>query len=140
MRVPGQSWPTPKLPVPVNSTVRINCTTDMAYPHWSIDLPVADIAKSRLFVDFGGQKALLNNFSLYQLHSPEDIIEGELSTLRLLITNTKLNNQTVLKCIGDNRNILTTTLFVYGMLISLTQIKSHVIDIQSMHHPACIVD
>lgn len=112
----------------------------MAYPHWSIDLPVADIAKSRLFVDFGGQKALLNNFSLYQLHSPEDIIEGELSTLRLLITNTKLNNQTVLKCIGDNRNILTTTLFVYGMLISLTQIKSHVIDIQSMHHPACIVD
>ena len=116
VRVPDRSWPTSYLLVPVNSTVLINCTTDRSSPHWSIDLPVAHIVTSINFLLPDGIM-LLNEYGLYQLHNREDIIEEQPFTLRLLINNTQLSNQTVVKCVGENQAILATTLFVYGTSI-----------------------
>ena len=116
VRVPGHSWPTPSVPVPVNSTVLINCTTNQSHPHWLIDVPAPGIPP-KTFSVVGGQKTFLNQNGLYELQKVS--INGDPSTrLRLLINNTELNNQTVVKCIGHDRDILETTLFMYGMLIN----------------------
>ena len=113
MRIPGQSWP-PSLLIPVNSTVLINCTTNLSYPHWSIDVPAVAIGP-KTFTRVGGQRMFLNRNGLYELQEVSS--EGEPSTLRLLINDTELNNQTVVKCIAEDQDILGTTLFIYGMLI-----------------------
>ena len=114
VRVPGRAWPTPRVLIPVNSTVLINCTTNQSSPYWSIDLAAADVG-SKSFTDVGDQITFLNENGLYEL--PQVNIEGEPSTLRLLINDTEVTNQTVITCTGRNRDILETTLFVYGMLI-----------------------
>ena len=114
VRVPGRAWPTPSVLIPVNSTVLMNCTTNLSLPYWLIDVPAAGIGP-KSFVDLGGQETFLNENGLYNLQ--EVSIDGGPSTLRLLINDTELNNQTVVKCIAGNRDILETTLFIYGMLI-----------------------
>ena len=58
----------------------------------------------------------LNDYGLYELQQVSGA-EGEPSTQRLLINDTERNNQTTVKCIGGDRDVLVTTLFVYGMLI-----------------------
>ena len=114
VRVPGRAWPTPSILIPVNSTILIYCTTNQSSPYWSIDLAAADVGP-KSFTDVGDQITFLNENGLYEL--PQVNIEGEPSTLRLLINDTEMNNQTVVKCVGGDRDILETTLFVYGMLI-----------------------
>ena len=112
VRVRGQSWPTPSLPIPINSKVLINCTTNLSSPYWSIDLAAADVGR-KSFTNVGNQVMFLNENGLYELLKVN--IEGEgPSTLSLLINDTEVNNQTVIKCIGGDLDILTTTLFVYG--------------------------
>ena len=117
VRVPGHSWPTPSIPIPVNSTILINCTTNQSHPHWLIDVPAPGIPP-KTFAEIGGQKTFLNQNGLYELQ--EVSIDGDhpSTRLRLLINITQLNNQTVVKCIGHDRDILETTLFIYGMLIN----------------------
>ena len=121
VRVPGKSWPTPYVLVPVDSTVLINCTTNQSVPYWSIDLAAAGIGP-KSFTELGGQMMFLNQKGLYELLQVN--IENEPSTLRLLINNTEANNQTVVECIGGNRGILETTLFTYGMLIKSRCMRS----------------
>ena len=115
MRVPGRAWPTPNVLIPVNSTVLMNCTTNLSRPYWSIDIP-ADDTGARSFVDLGGQEMSLNENGLYNLQKVS--IEGGPITLRLLINDTERNNQTVVNCIAENQVILKTTLFIYGMSIN----------------------
>ena len=120
----GQSWPTPSILIPVNSTVLINCTINQSYPHWLIDVPAAGIGP-KSFTDVGGQLMFLNDNGLYELQQISGA-EGEPSTLRLLINDTERNNQTVVKCIGGDRDILETTLFIYGMLIKFRCVSNAV--------------
>ena len=106
----GQPWPMPYLFVPENSTVIINCTTSSSAPLWSIDLGTdPDIAQ----LQFATRTDKLNANGVYELPPVE--AQGLLSTIRLLINDTSMNNQTMIICDGGNEQF-ETTLYVYGKI------------------------
>jgi hypothetical protein len=82
----------------------MNCTAleEMRSPIWAIDIASDDLTFPIQFTSHGED---LNAHGLFQIEEP--------TTVRLLINNTAVNNQTVINC--DRRGALaTTTLFVFS--------------------------
>ena len=106
------------LPVPLHSTVHLNCTLQSSSrPLWSIDLP--DDSTSGRF-QFDTQRRRLNAHGLYELPS---ITEAGMTTLRLLVNNSTINNRTLIDCVGGPGESILTRLIVFGMQCS--NIQSH---------------
>lgn len=102
------SWPR-IVYVPHNASVYINCTTDSSDPFWSIN-PAEDELDS--FLQFATRGEDLNNEGLYEI----EVAPGMTHTLRLLINNTEINNQTKIECVGRTVT-LKTVVFLYGKLM-----------------------
>ena len=86
----------------------INCTAD-AYgeqPFWSIDLANDSVSTQH---QFSTRQDLLNAHGVYEL--PQIEASGMLSTVRILINDTEVNNQTKIICTTENKSIQ-TTLFI----------------------------
>ena len=97
----------PHLLVPNGSNVEINCTAAVESadpPFWAIDL-AADSSEFQL--QFSTRKRQLNAHGVYEL-PPETPL-----TLRLLINDTAINNQTEIGCDRGMLSI-TTILYVFG--------------------------
>ncbi len=105
-----EPWPTPHILVPLGSDVEINCiaATDSADPpFWAID-NAADSSRAQL--QFGTRKGRLNAHGVYKLPRIETPL-----TLRLLINDTAVNNQTEIICDrGSNLKSITTILYVFS--------------------------
>ena len=100
----------PQLLVPTSSNVEINCTAAVGTadpPFWAIDL-AADSSTTRL--QFTTQKGQLNAHGVYELPRIETPL-----TLRLLINDTAINNQTEINCDTEIETIF-TILYVFGEL------------------------
>ena len=98
----------PQFLVPSGSSVEINCTAavDSAdTPFWAIDL-AADSSAAQL--QFSTRKGLLNAHGVYELPPV-----GTPLTLRLLINDTVINNQTEIICDRGALSIA-TILYVFG--------------------------
>ena len=106
--VVSEPWPMPYLFVPQNSTVTIHCPTDSGTPYWSIDL--ANDSTDTQY-QFSTRQEVLNAHGVYQIETP-----GVPPTLRLLINDTAVNNQTVIYCLGGAVSHI-TTLFNIGRFI-----------------------
>jgi hypothetical protein len=103
-----EPWPMPHLLVPIGSNVEINCTaaTDADDPpFWGIDL-AADSSEAPL--QFATGKRRLNAHGVYELPQTETPL-----TLRLLINDTAINNQTEIIC-DRGAQSTTTVLYVFG--------------------------
>jgi hypothetical protein len=98
-----QLWPR-FVYVPHNASVYINCITDSSSPFWSID-PAEDGLDS--FLPFTTRGEALNNEGLYNINVAAEM------TLRLLINDTEVNNQTKIECVGETV-VLRTVIFLYG--------------------------
>ena len=106
VEVADQLWPR-FVYVPHNASVYINCTTDSNNPFWSIN-PAEDELDTPL--QFATRGEDLNNEGLYDIKVSGGTVPP---TLRLLINDTEVNNQTVIECVGrtvTNR----TVIFLYG--------------------------
>ena len=110
----------PNLLVPIGSAIshvelEINCTAAVGTqpgddpPFWGID-PSAD--SSNIQLQFSTRKKRLNYYGVYELPR----IETPLTlTLRLLINDTAINNQTEIVCDrGGGAQSSTTVLYVFG--------------------------
>ena len=100
----------PQLLIPIGSNVEINCTAAVGTsdpPFWAIDL-AADLSTTRL--QFTNRKGQLNAHGVYELPRIETPL-----TLRLLINNTAINNQTEISC-EPGAETITTILYVFGEL------------------------
>ena len=107
-----EPWPTPYLLVPTCSTVEVICTAvdESKIPIWAVDL-ISEPGAVQF--QFGSRSDDLNSHGVYELPQIETPGSGVPPTLRLLINNTAVNNQTVIYC--DRRGAAsTTTLFVFG--------------------------
>ena len=106
VEVADQSWPS-FIYVPHNASVYINCTTDSSNPFWSINLAGDNVDS---FLPFFPRGEDLNNEGLYDI----GVVGGTVPpTLRLLINDTEVNNQTVIECVG--RAVThRTVIFLYG--------------------------
>ena len=99
----------PRLLVPRNSDVEMNCTVavdNSNTPFWAIDL--ANDSRD-IQLQFSNRKQQLNAHGVYEL--PKIETPGMPSTLRLLINDTTINNQTEINCEHDA--LFTTTLVVF---------------------------
>ena len=98
--------------VPNGSNVEINCTAAVGTndpPFWAIDL-AADLSTTRL--QFTNRRGQLNAHGVYELPRIETPL-----TLRLLINDTAINNQTEISCEpGHGAETITTILYVFGEL------------------------
>ena len=112
--------------VPQDSTVVITCTTANSSfsPFWTVDL--ANDSSTQL--QFSSKSDELNAHGVYELPQME-IPETNLITLRLLINNTAVNNQTVIHCDRGSDSIQTTLYHAAGRY----QNKIRIIDIR--HKP-----
>ena len=100
----------PHLLVPQGSYVEINCTAavdNSNTPFWVIDL--ANDSRD-IQLQFSNRKQQLNAHGVYEL--PRIETPGMPPTLRLLINDTIINNQTEINCEHDA--LFTTTLIVFG--------------------------
>ena len=96
--------------MPIGSDVGINCTAAVGTADplfWGIDL-AAD--SSNIQHQFATAKGKLNTYGVYELIS---LIETPL-TLRLLINDTAINNQTEINCYDRGAQSTTTVLRVFG--------------------------
>ena len=93
--------------VPRNASVFINCNTNSSNSFWAIDLAGDDF---NVFLPFATSREYLNDHGVYELERP-----GMLSALRLLINNTEINNQTMIRCYGGTK-LHQTTLYLYSKL------------------------
>ena len=101
----SEPWPTPYLVVPQNSTIFMNCTTNVDDPFWTIDLPDEDNTQYRSI------DRVFNANGFYELPAVET---PEMPTvLRLLINDTSRNNQTRIIC----SRIFSTKLIVFSEFI-----------------------
>ena len=101
----------PQLLVPNGSNVEINCTAAVGIadpPFWAIDL-AADSSTTRL--QFSTRKGKLNAHGVYELPPIETPL-----TLRLLINDTAINNQTEIACYPGTATDTITILYVFGEL------------------------
>ena len=109
-----EPWPMPQLLVPCTvpngSNVVINCTAAVGTadpPFWTINLPNDS---STTPIQFSNRKGRLNAHGVYQLPPIETPL-----TLRLLINDTAINNQTEINC-DTGTETITTILYVFGEL------------------------
>ena len=104
-----EPWPMPHVLVPIGSNVEINCTaatnTNDA-PYWAITF-ADDSSNTQL--QFGTGKGRLNARGVYELPQIETPL-----TLRLLINDTAINNQTEIRCDLLTKSAITTILHVFG--------------------------
>ena len=103
----SEPWPAPYLFIPRNSTIEMNCTSldESRLPSWSID--IANDAVT-IPIQFTIEDTIdLNAYGLFKIEEPGT----PSTTVRLLINNTAVNNQTVINCIRRGAQA-TTTLFV----------------------------
>ena len=102
----------PQLLMPIGSNVEINCTAAVGTadpPFWAIDL-ATDSSTTPL--QFATRKEQLNDHGVYELPRIETPL-----TLRLLINNTAINNQTEINCEpGPGAETINTILYVFGEL------------------------
>ena len=113
----SEPWPVPYVFAPQESTIVINCTADGQQPFWSIDLANDSVSTQH---QFSTRRELLNAHGVYEL--PQIEIPGMPSTLRLLINDTEVNNQTEILCNGENKSIH-TTLFIISKCHDLITIN-----------------
>jgi hypothetical protein len=102
-----EPWPMPHILAPKGSNVEINCIeidTDDS-PFWSINLATDS---STAHLQFTTRKDRLNNHGVYELSQTETPL-----TLRLLINDTAINNQTEIICERGAQST-TTVLYVFG--------------------------
>ena len=120
VRVPAESpWPE-TVYAPHNASIYINCALEsQVMPFWAIN--VADFNSD---LQFATQGELLHNRGLYEL--PPIDTPGMSLVLTLLINDTEVNNNTVIKCssliVGVRQ--MQTTLYLYGMSSTLHACKS----------------
>lgn len=89
----NEPWPHPYLFVPQDATVQINCTaSDHDSSVWAIDLANDSIPVQYQFEE-AAQMEILNAYGVYELSTV-----GTPETLRLLINDTAINNQTKIIC------------------------------------------
>ena len=89
----NEPWPHPYLFVPKDATVQINCTaSDHDSSVWAIDLANDSIPVQYQFEE-AAQMEILNAYGVYELSTV-----GTPETLRLLINDTAINNQTKIIC------------------------------------------
>ena len=101
----------PQLLIPTGSNVEINCTAAVGTadpPFWAIDL-AADSSTTRL--QFATRKGQLNAHGVYELPRIETPL-----TLRLLINDTAINNQTEIACDSGPGTETITILYMFGEL------------------------
>ena len=98
----------PYLLVPQNSTLKMNCTAadDGNTPFWAIGLHAMP-AQAR-----AGDGTIFKDHGFYVL--PRIETQGMPPTLRLLINDTTINNQTEIICSDQSVVKLSTTLFIFG--------------------------
>ena len=114
VEVADQQWPR-FVYVPHNASVYINCTTDSNNSFWSIDLAEDGLETP---LQFATRREALNNEGVYDIE-----VSGGTTvppTLRLLINNTELNNQTVIECVGEKVTHRTVIFLLYGKLMMYT--------------------
>lgn len=87
-----EPWPHPYLFVPQDATVQINCTADHNSSFWAIDLANDSIQAQYQFKE-AVQMEILNAYGVYELSTIETP-----KTLRLLVNDTAINNQTKIIC------------------------------------------
>ena len=98
----------PHILVPNGSNVEIYCRAahaDSDPPVWAIDLAADSSVNSHL--QFGSRKGRLNDHGVYELPRLETPL-----TLRLLINNTAIYNQTKIQC--ERGETITIVLHVFG--------------------------
>ena len=121
MQIP-EPWPAPRLLIPRGSTIKMSCTSlDQAKsPSWSIDIGSDGIM---FHYQFGSQDgdAALHNAGLFRIVEPATI-----TTERLLINNTAVNNQTMITCNRHQGAVATTTLFIFSRSLFMYQSTIHV--------------
>ena len=111
----SEPWPVPYIFALQESTIIINCTADGAEnPIWSIDLANDSVSTQ---YQFSSRQHILNAHGVYEL--PRIETPGMPPTLRLLINDAALNNQTEIFCTGNNTSNH-VTLFILGKYHSLT--------------------
>ena len=96
--------------MPRNASVYIDCTLEsQTKPFWLVDLAADGLSVDRQF-NVPATEKVLNDYGVYQ-------IEVAPPTLRLLINDTNINNQTVIKCFDGQSALRQTSLYLYGMLL-----------------------
>ena len=105
----SEPWATPFLFIPRGSTIELNCTAlhETRSPIWQIDIANDT---SMLQLQFGNRGEDLNARGLFKIEEPG----APTNTVRLLINNTAVNNQTVISCDRGVDAQATTTLFVFS--------------------------
>ena len=99
----------PYIFAPQESTIIINCTADGEQSFWSIDLANDSVSTQH---QFSTRRELLNAHGVYEL--PQIETPGMPPTLRLLINDTDINNQTEILCTDGENKLIHTTLFITG--------------------------
>ena len=100
-------WPNQLIRMPPNSTVEIHCKlAKNEDPFWSINLGEDPIDSA---FQFGTRHTVLNAYGVFELPKTPDIPP----TLRMLVNDTNINNQTIIACVGlsESRRIV---LFLQG--------------------------
>ena len=118
-----EPWPMKYLAVPQDSAVEINCTANLGdNSFWAIDPGNDSRAVQYQFGRNGND--VLNRLGVYELPRVEML---GTTTLRLLINDTSaVNNQTKVFCHINAQAALSSTLFIFGKLIS-TDIATNLI-------------
>ena len=112
----------PYIFVPQESTIIITCTADGhgEQPFWSVGLANESVSTHH---QFSTRQGLLNAHGVYEL--PPIETQGIPHTLRLLINNTDVNNQTEILCTGHDKSIHTTLFIIskyYAILMSCVMV------------------
>ena len=94
--------------IPRESAVIINCIADGEKPFWSIELANDSTSTQH---QFSTRQSILNAHGVYEL--PQIETPGMPPSLRLLINDTEVNNQTEIHCTGETTSI-SSTLFIIG--------------------------
>ena len=111
-----EPWPIRYLAVPLGSSVELSCTANLGNDvSWAIDLGNDSTPAQYQFGSSGTE--MLNNHGVYEL--PRIEMPG-MMTLRLLINESAVNNQTNVVCYNINEETeLSTTLLMFSKLISI---------------------
>jgi hypothetical protein len=104
----SEPWPAPFLFIPRDSTVEMICTAveGIRPPFWAIDRASDGVTIPSQFASEGED---LNAHGLFKIEEPGT----PSTTVRLLINNTAVNNQTVISCNRRGAQA-TTTLSVFS--------------------------